>query len=73
MDVSRKKPSSNEGRVTPISVFLFGTDSCAFMYNPPHSAYDDDAITAFINSANMNIGPLESSLYFCLNKNSQLP
>ena len=42
-----------------IRVFLIGTDSCEFMYNPPHSDSASDAITDFITLANMNIGPLK--------------
>ena len=40
-----------------INVFLIGTDSCAFMYNPPYSSSADDAITAFITLDKTNFGP----------------
>ena len=42
-----------------ISVFLIGTYSCIFMYNPPHSASAADAITDFITLAKINICPLK--------------
>ena len=42
-----------------ISVFLIGTDSCVFIYNPTHSVSDTDAIAVFITSAKTNIGPLK--------------
>ena len=45
-----------------ISVLLIGNDYCVSVYNPPHSDSAADVITAFINLANSNIGPLKSLL-----------